>query len=743
MRRRIPTRRVDQPSSERPGEAELGHRRQPPGYRPRTSGAIETAPDVQRPALSAPSVEARPTRVRWPTPGTHPRQSQPVGGRDGNTGDVDDPARPRRRVELPARDAHLQHPHGAPKIGGPADLANFGLGISFAILFLISWIAQAIAEWQVFTDEQAAHGESASLSEFWFSFGQSTLENWQSEFLQLFSFVVLAAADPSWERRIQGRDRPHREGGQRDPRDGQGSAADRRVPRLSSSSGASGIASGPIVLLGSGEFQAWSAALELEVLQAASGDGSVAVVPAASAPEGETYASWANDGLEHFAELGVPARVVELKSRSDADDSSLARELERVSAVFFSGGHPAFLAGLLGGSKLWDAVRGAVERGAAFFGCSAGACVAGEFAPDSVTEYVWEDRWAAGLRLVPNVWVLPHFDALNQERQGTRDYFLSRVPQDGWALGIDEDTAVARLGSMWSVHGRGGAFVSRRSVAARFGPGATFEFERWPEAEHATGAAGAIPADPSLVAITDAQPVGSGPIALFSSEQFSEGTRSIEEAMLRRCGPTVGVVLLADPSNVQTVCEQALAYYAGLGAAAIVVGAHDALDEIDYLFLAGGDPSNLVPALDGSLAWKSALERWRDGMGLAGSSAGAMALCERCLFPTEGDDVPTTWGRGLGPLRNFALAVHSSSRPEDWLERVASTTPVPLMQLDDGCGLLLAPGEPPLVFGGGAVALVAEGTRLPVGTRGRRPEDAPPVSAHGDRCEDPGGGVRR
>jgi hypothetical protein len=70
---------------------------------------------------------------------------------------------------------------------------NFGLGISFAILFLISWIAQAIAEWQVFTDEQAAHGESASLSEFWFSFGQSTLENWQSEFLQLFSFVVLAA----------------------------------------------------------------------------------------------------------------------------------------------------------------------------------------------------------------------------------------------------------------------------------------------------------------------------------------------------------------------------------------------------------------------------------------------------------------------------------------------------------------------------------------------------------------------
>ena len=70
---------------------------------------------------------------------------------------------------------------------------NFGLGMTFAILFLISWIAQAITEWQAFANEQAAHGGSASLSDFWIAFGQSTLENWQSEFLQLFSFVVLAA----------------------------------------------------------------------------------------------------------------------------------------------------------------------------------------------------------------------------------------------------------------------------------------------------------------------------------------------------------------------------------------------------------------------------------------------------------------------------------------------------------------------------------------------------------------------
>ena len=70
---------------------------------------------------------------------------------------------------------------------------NFGLSITFAILFLISWIAQGFAEWASFVHEQAAHGQPATLSDFWIAFGQSTLENWQSEFLQLFSFVVVAA----------------------------------------------------------------------------------------------------------------------------------------------------------------------------------------------------------------------------------------------------------------------------------------------------------------------------------------------------------------------------------------------------------------------------------------------------------------------------------------------------------------------------------------------------------------------
>jgi len=70
---------------------------------------------------------------------------------------------------------------------------NFGLSLTFAALFLVSWVAQGLAEWSAFVQEQRTHGQTARFSDFWVAFGQSTLENWQSEFLQLFSFVVVSA----------------------------------------------------------------------------------------------------------------------------------------------------------------------------------------------------------------------------------------------------------------------------------------------------------------------------------------------------------------------------------------------------------------------------------------------------------------------------------------------------------------------------------------------------------------------
>jgi uncharacterized protein DUF6766 len=70
---------------------------------------------------------------------------------------------------------------------------EFSLGLALMVLFFATWIGQGIAQWQTYTDEQAAHGESVQSGGFISEFAHSTLENWQSEFLQLFAFVVLGA----------------------------------------------------------------------------------------------------------------------------------------------------------------------------------------------------------------------------------------------------------------------------------------------------------------------------------------------------------------------------------------------------------------------------------------------------------------------------------------------------------------------------------------------------------------------
>ena len=70
---------------------------------------------------------------------------------------------------------------------------NFGLSLAFCTLFLVSWAGQGIAEWQEYTDDARAHNEQPEIGDFTTQFARATLENWQSEFLQLFSFTVMAA----------------------------------------------------------------------------------------------------------------------------------------------------------------------------------------------------------------------------------------------------------------------------------------------------------------------------------------------------------------------------------------------------------------------------------------------------------------------------------------------------------------------------------------------------------------------
>ncbi|HEX2194166.1 MAG TPA: DUF6766 family protein [Candidatus Limnocylindria bacterium] len=75
-------------------------------------------------------------------------------------------------------------------------LRDYGLAIALAALFIVSWIGQTLTGWVEFAADQRTHGETPQLfgdSGYFWQWMESTMENWQSEFLQLFTMVVLTA----------------------------------------------------------------------------------------------------------------------------------------------------------------------------------------------------------------------------------------------------------------------------------------------------------------------------------------------------------------------------------------------------------------------------------------------------------------------------------------------------------------------------------------------------------------------
>ena len=71
---------------------------------------------------------------------------------------------------------------------------DYGLSLTLVVLFLVAWALQTWTGWVEFVSEQAAHGQAAQAfgdDGYVWRWAQATFENWQSEFLQVFVFIVL------------------------------------------------------------------------------------------------------------------------------------------------------------------------------------------------------------------------------------------------------------------------------------------------------------------------------------------------------------------------------------------------------------------------------------------------------------------------------------------------------------------------------------------------------------------------
>jgi SNF2 family DNA or RNA helicase len=70
---------------------------------------------------------------------------------------------------------------------------NYSLSITLAGLFFLAWLGQLVTQWFTWANEQREHDQPLMVGDFLWQFWTSTLENWQSEFLQLLTFVVLTS----------------------------------------------------------------------------------------------------------------------------------------------------------------------------------------------------------------------------------------------------------------------------------------------------------------------------------------------------------------------------------------------------------------------------------------------------------------------------------------------------------------------------------------------------------------------
>lgn len=228
-------------------------------------------------------------------------------------------------------------------------------------------------------------------------------------------------------------------------------------------------------LLGAGEFEDWHTPIDREVLASADGDGRALVLPVASAPEGDAvFASWAAKGLDHFGRAEVPAQVVPLKTREDAERPEVVEMLGSASLVFFSGGNPWYVAKTLAGTAFYRRLCERVDAGMAYAGCSAGVACLTERTYDSDTDD-FDRVFQPGLGYMRGVLFAPHWDVLDDWIPGARDAIVASVSGGERLVGLDERTAIVGDGTSWRVHGGGRIHVLEAGDWAAFAEGDTFE----------------------------------------------------------------------------------------------------------------------------------------------------------------------------------------------------------------------------------------------------------------------------
>jgi cyanophycinase len=202
--------------------------------------------------------------------------------------------------------------------------------------------------------------------------------------------------------------------------------------------------------------------------------------------------------------------------------------------------------------------------------------------------------------------------------------------------------------------------------------------------------------------------------AEFGGEMAVPDRRALELAGGLDAHISIVPTAAAPDKNHQRAGENGKRWFQSLGATDVVVlplidrasandpAIVDTLKKSRMIYLLGGFPHYLGQTLLQSHAWQAMVTAHEAGAVIAGSSAGAMVLCEYYYNPAADEVV-----KGLGLIRGSCVIPHHNKYGNSWATRLKRLLPDTLLiGIDEQTGLI---NDSPLglwqVYGKGEVTL--------------------------------------
>ena len=220
---------------------------------------------------------------------------------------------------------------------------------------------------------------------------------------------------------------------------------------------------------------------------------------------------------------------------------------------------------------------------------------------------------------------------------------------------------------------------------------------------------------------------GPGPLALVGGDELGPGNEPVDEVLVRAAdgGPAFVLATAAARQGSGAAVANAVRWFGGLELTVEELPAtkrsHATSTENAerartgrFFYLVGGDPGLVPKTLAGTPLWGAIVEAWRAGAALAGSSAGAMALCEWTLVRERmpGDD-RRRYLPALGLVRGVAVLPHFETFGHRWVDSALAASPsedVVLLGTDERTGAVFRDGSW-RALGAGGVTVIARGER--------------------------------